>query len=50
VAIGSSAEQRRQAREQRQVPLMELPDLTGKLHSTEEWRGRKTLLVAFASW
>ncbi len=27
-----------------------LPDLRGELHSLEEWRGRKKVLIAFASW
>jgi hypothetical protein len=27
-----------------------LPDLDGDLHTLEEWRGRKKLLIAFASW
>jgi peroxiredoxin len=32
------------------APDFTLPDLDGELHSLSEWRGRKRLLVTFASW
>ena len=32
------------------APDFSLPDLDGKLHSLSEQRGRKVLLVAYASW
>ena len=31
-------------------PPFTLPDLDGNLHTLEEWRDQKKLLVAFASW
>ncbi len=33
-----------------QAPEFSLPDLDGKLHSLSDQRGRKVLLVAYASW
>jgi hypothetical protein len=33
-----------------QAAAFTLPDLDGNLHTLEEWRGCKKLLVAFASW
>jgi hypothetical protein len=33
-----------------QAPDFTLPDLDGKLHSLSEQRGKKVLLVAYASW
>jgi hypothetical protein len=32
------------------LPAFSLPDLDGVAHATTEWRGKKKLLVAFASW
>ncbi|MCH6564016.1 MAG: redoxin domain-containing protein [Myxococcales bacterium] len=32
------------------APDFSLPDLDGKLHSLSDQRGRKVLLVAYASW
>ena len=48
-AIGEPRAARRQTLGGRAAPFT-LPDLDGGLHSLEEWRGRKKLLVAFASW
>lgn len=48
-AIGEPRQSRR-AMLGGQAPPFTLPDLDGELHSLEEWRGRKKLLVAFASW
>jgi hypothetical protein len=33
-----------------QAPDFSLPDLAGRRHSLAEHRGRKVLLVAYASW
>jgi len=33
-----------------EAPDFTLPDLEGKLHSLSEHRGKKVLLVAYASW
>ncbi len=50
VAVALPADQRRQALRDRVAPNFALPDLQGELHSLEQWRGKKKLLVAFASW
>jgi hypothetical protein len=49
-AVALDAEQRRQALDTLVAPPFELPDLDGTMHALSEWRGRKRLLVAFASW
>jgi hypothetical protein len=49
-AVALPAEQRRQALDSLQAAPFSLPDLDGVTHSLSEWRGRKKLLVAFASW
>jgi hypothetical protein len=33
-----------------EAPDFTLPDLDGKLHSLSDYRGKKVLLVAYASW
>jgi hypothetical protein len=33
-----------------EAPEFTLPDLSGRLHSLSEFRGKKVLLVAYASW
>ena len=33
-----------------QAPAFTLPDLDGKPHSLSDYRGKKVLLVAYASW
>jgi hypothetical protein len=50
VAVALAAEERRRALQDLVAPPFTLPDLDGGLHSLEEWRGRKKLLVAFSSW
>jgi hypothetical protein len=49
-AVAMDAEGRRQALESLRAPPFVLDDLDGRPHRLEEWRGRKKLLVAFASW
>jgi hypothetical protein len=49
-AVALPAEQRRQALDGLTAPEFTLSDLDGEAHSLSEWRGRKKLLVAFASW
>ena len=49
-AIASSKEGRREALQAHHAPAFTLPDLDGVGHSLEEWRGKKKLLVAFATW
>jgi hypothetical protein len=48
--LGEDRAVRRLAADGLQAPTFTLPDLDGELHRLEEWRGRKKLLVAFASW
>src|SRR5947209_4575286 len=49
-AVALDSEARRQALESLEAPGFTLDDLDGRPHRLEEWRGRKKLLVAFASW
>ncbi len=49
-AVAMDAEGRRQALDSLRAPTFVLDDLDGRPHRLEEWRGRKKLLVAFASW
>jgi hypothetical protein len=48
--LGGSARERAQALGSQQAPDFTLPDLAGRMHSLSEQRGRKVLLVAWASW
>ena len=50
VAVAMDAEGRRQALDSLRAPPFVLDDLDGHPHRMDEWRGRKKLLVAFASW
>ena len=50
VAVALPAESRREAIDGLRAPAFTLSDLDGGSHSLDEWRGRKKLLVAFASW
>ena len=49
-ALGDSAGARRAQQETLEAPDFQLPDLDGKLHSLSEHRGKKVLLIAYASW
>ena len=49
-AVALPKESRREALREHHAPDFTLPDLDGVTHSLEEWRGKKKLLVAFASW
>jgi hypothetical protein len=49
-AVAMDAEGRRQALDSLHAPAFVLDDLDGHPHRLEEWRGRKKLLVAFATW
>jgi hypothetical protein len=50
VAVALPAETRRQALDSLEAPPFTLDDLDGTAHELREWRGKKKLLVAFASW
>jgi hypothetical protein len=49
-AVALAAEHRLQALDSLRAPSFTLSDLDGLPHQLQEWRGRKKLLVAFASW
>ena len=48
--LGGSARERSQALASQHAPDFALPDLDGRTHTLAEHRGRKILLVAWASW
>jgi hypothetical protein len=48
--IGEAAENRRRALASLQAPDFTLPDLAGVPHSLSDYRGKKILLVSWASW
>jgi hypothetical protein len=50
VAIGIAADERVRALRELELPAFSLPDLDGAVHHSTDWRGRKTLLLAFSSW
>jgi hypothetical protein len=50
LAVALPAEQRSRALDSLEAPSFTLDDLDGEPHALEEWRGRKKLLLAFASW
>ena len=49
-AIGTAATDLASQLDSLEAPDFTLPDLEGKLHSLSEHRGKKVLLVAYASW
>jgi hypothetical protein len=49
-AMALPTEARQQALRDRRAPELTLPDLDGVGHDLDEWRGKKKLLVAFATW
>jgi hypothetical protein len=49
-ALGTAAAERRAALASLDAPDFSLPDLAGRLHSLSEHRGKKALLIAYASW
>lgn len=48
--LGTAASERAAALQSLQAPDFTLPDLRGRMHSLREHRGKKVLLVAYASW
>ena len=48
--FGEAASTRRQSLASLQAPDFELPDLDGKMHRLSDYRGKKVLLAAWASW
>ena len=49
-ALGTGAAERRAALASLEAPDFTLPDLSGRLHSLSDHRGKKVLLIAYASW
>jgi len=48
--LGTAAPERASQLASLEAPDFCLPDLEGKLHSLSEQRGKKVLLIAYASW
>jgi hypothetical protein len=48
--LGESAAERGEQMSSMQAPDFTLPDLDGRTHSLSDYRGRKVLLVVYASW
>jgi hypothetical protein len=48
--LGASAVERGAHLASLQAPEFTLPDLSGRLHSLSDYRGKRILLVAYASW
>jgi hypothetical protein len=49
-ALGTASCDRAAALDTGEAPDFTLPDLDGKLHSLSDHRGKKVLLIAYASW
>jgi hypothetical protein len=49
-ALGTPARQRADAMAGLEAPDFSLPDLAGNLHKLSDHRGKKVLLIAYASW
>jgi len=49
-ALGTPASERRAALEGLEAPDFTLPDLAGRRHTLSSFRGKKVLLIAYASW
>src|ERR1700728_4047654 len=48
--VGEAAAERTRTLRSLNAPDFSLPDLTGRMHSLSEYRGKKVLLVSWASW
>lgn len=48
--FGEAAAERKRMLTSLDAPDFSLPDLDGKMHSLSEYRGKKVLLVSWASW
>ena len=49
-ALGTAAADRAASLASLEAPDFALPDLAGRLHTLSEHRGKKALLIAYASW
>ena len=48
--LGASAVDRAAQLASLEAPDFTLPDLNGRMHALSDYRGKKVLLVAYASW
>jgi len=48
--FGEAASERKRALTSLDAPDFTLPDLDGRMHSLHEHRGKKVLVVSWASW
>jgi hypothetical protein len=48
--LGEAAEESNQLLRSAEAPDFTLPDITGKLHSLSDYRGKKVFLSTWASW
>lgn len=49
-ALGTAARERAVAQDGLRAPDFALPDLAGRMHRLSDHRGKKVLLIAYASW
>ena len=49
-ALGTAADERARGLATLEAPDFALPDLEGRMHALSDHRGKKVLLVAYASW
>jgi len=49
-ALGTAASERAASMHALEAPDFALPDLAGRMHRLSEHRGKKVLLIAYASW
>ena len=50
MSLGATSQDRGEALQSLMAPDFTLPDLDGNLHTLSEYRGKKVLLAAYASW
>jgi hypothetical protein len=48
--IGEASAERRRALQSLEAPDFTLPDLSGRMHSLSDYRGKRVFLVSWASW
>ena len=48
--LGEAAAERASARQSLEAPNFTLPDRSGRMHSLSSYRGKKVMLVSWASW
>ncbi|MBV8136192.1 MAG: redoxin domain-containing protein [Deltaproteobacteria bacterium] len=48
--IGEASGERRRVLQSLEAPNFTLPDLTGKMYSLSDYRGKRVFLVSWASW